>query len=161
MSSLNRNYLYSASLVIRDKCLAKYSSFLSFKRFSLLLISCLLQLVFSHRLSLSKLIVLPNSLILKDICSFCSPMLSTMLVKVSSIDAPLSTQVTWRHTWRHKWWCQPIGSRQLGADRDSSLTSVPRHLLIISFWIHWWVTWPCVFVLSRSHFQIRHGHQIS
>ena len=91
MSSLNCNSLCSASLVIRDKFLAKFSFVLSFKRFSLLLTSCLLRLISSHRFSLSTWTALSSSLILQDICSFCFPMLPTMLVKASSIDAPLSS----------------------------------------------------------------------
>ena len=61
MSSLKRNSRCSASLVIRDKFFAICSS------------------------------VLSSSLILIDICSFCSPKLSTMLFKASSSAAPLST----------------------------------------------------------------------
>ena len=91
MSSLNRVSLYSASLVIRDKFLAKFLSVLCFKRFSLLPTSCLLRLISSRRLSLSMWIALSSPLILRDICSFCSPILSTMLVKASSIDALSST----------------------------------------------------------------------
>ena len=73
-SSLNRFSLSSASLVIRDKFLVKRSSVLSFKRFSLLLTSCLLRLISSRWLSLSTWTVLSSSLIIIEICSLCSPM---------------------------------------------------------------------------------------
>ena len=92
MSSLNRISLCSDSLVIRDKFFAKYLSVLYFNRFWLLLTSWLLPLISSRRLSLSTWVALSSSLILKEICSICSPMLSTMVVKASSIDAPLSTK---------------------------------------------------------------------
>ena len=91
MSSLNRNSLCSAFLVNRDRFFAKCSSVLSFKRFLLLLASCLMRFISSRRFSLSTYTALSSSLILKDICSFCSPILPTMLVKASSIDAPFST----------------------------------------------------------------------
>ena len=64
---------------------ASPASFASFTTSSLLrFISC-------HRLSLSTRTALSSSLILFDICSFCSHVLCTILVKFSSIDALLST----------------------------------------------------------------------
>ena len=92
MSSIKRNSLCSASLVIRDKFFAMCSSVLSFKRFSLLPTSCLLRFISSRRLSLSMWTALSSSLILMDICSFCSPILPTMLFKAYSNDAPFSTR---------------------------------------------------------------------
>ena len=91
MSSFNRNSLCSASLVNRDRIFAKCSSVPSFKRFSLLLASRLLRLISSRGLSFSTWTALSSSLFLMDICSFCSPILPTMLVKASSIYAPFST----------------------------------------------------------------------
>ena len=91
MSSLKRNSLCSASLFIRDKFFAMCSSVLSLKCFSLLPISCLLLFISSRGLSLSTWTALSSSLILMDICSFCSPMLPTMLFETSSNDAPFST----------------------------------------------------------------------
>ena len=90
-SPLSRFSLSSASLFVRDKFLAKHSSVLSCKRFSLLLTSRLLLLFSSRRLSRSTWTAVSSSLILIDICSLCSTMLSTILVKASSIDASLST----------------------------------------------------------------------
>ena len=91
ISSLKRNSLCSASLVIRDKFFAMCSSVLSFRRFSLLPSSCLFWFISSRRLSLSMCTALSNSLILMDICSFFSPILLTMLFKASSNHALFST----------------------------------------------------------------------
>ena len=87
MSSRKRNSLCSAYLVIRDKFSAMYSSVLSFIRFSLLPTSFFYCGLFFPADSLSTWIALSSSLILIDICSFCSP----MLFKASSNDAPFST----------------------------------------------------------------------
>ena len=86
MSSLKRHSLCSASLDIRDKFFAMCSSVLSFKRFSLLPTSCLFRFISFRRLSLSMWTALSSSLILMDICSFCSHILPNILFKASSND---------------------------------------------------------------------------
>ena len=91
MSTLKRNSLCSDSLVIRDRFFDMCSSVLSFKRFSLLPTSCLFRFISSRILSLSTWTSLSSSLILMDICLFCSPILPTMLFKASSNATPLST----------------------------------------------------------------------
>ena len=107
MSSLNRYSRCSDSLVIGDKFLAKCSSVLSFKRFSLLLTSRLLRLISSRRLFLSTWSALSSSLFLKDIVhSFllCYPLCWSILLRLmlrcptmasQVVVPPYRFQVTW------------------------------------------------------------------
>ena len=74
--------LLPASRVICNKLLAKCSSDLSFKRFSLWLTSCFLRCISSRKLSLS------SSLDLLRACSSSSSILFKILVRASYIDIP-------------------------------------------------------------------------
>ena len=77
-----------ASCDFRDQFLAKWSSFLFFKRFSLWLASCLLRSNFYSKPSRSMWTALSSSLIQLKTCSSWSPILSMILVSASSTDIP-------------------------------------------------------------------------